>query len=114
MRFIVSNNLPARSDNNRHSPLTHAIGFCTFIDAFSTCDIQQRLSILTRITFTSMAGWLRAEIDVTNYRNGKNGDDDDEQFHFGMFQSEMSIAAENLPLPRRDDNQKNVPRRDGI
>jgi hypothetical protein len=23
----------------------------------------------------------------------------------------MSIAAENLPLPRRDDNQKNVPHR---
>ena len=26
----------------------------------------------------------------------------------------MSIAADNLPLPRRDVNRKNLPRRDGL
>jgi hypothetical protein len=29
----------------------------------------------------------------------------------GPFESEMSIAAENLPLPRRDVSRKKLPRR---
>ena len=54
------------------------------------------------------------DIEVLNSSNGVNNIIGN--YVNGQVEAEISTAAQNLPLPRRGDNQKKLPRccRDGI